>query len=240
MPRPVSIVTVTYDTLFFVRLLVDKVREFIGNRSYEIVVVDRGSRDGTRAWLSTQLDVRVITARQWKRSRHGHAEAAEAGVRTARYETIALLDSDAHPMDPDWLECTADRLDAIFHGRHRGNPYGWYIHPHFMVFHKADLGDRVVLRKVRGHDADTGEEATIRMLDEGLRVLGYPLEFCSRFAVGHAHFPTVAAGVFHAWYGTRVVKDCETVGRETGGAVTRASYLDPLQDLLRSAYALSY
>ena len=30
MPRPVSIVTVTYDGYFFNRLLVEKVREFIG------------------------------------------------------------------------------------------------------------------------------------------------------------------------------------------------------------------
>jgi hypothetical protein len=71
-------------------------------------------------------------------------------------------------------------------------------------------------------------------------VVAYPLEFCERFAVGHPHFPTVTAGVFHAWYGTRLRKDIRTVGRETNEAVTDANYLDPLQTRLRQVYGLDY
>jgi CTP:molybdopterin cytidylyltransferase MocA len=245
MLRPVSIVTVTYDTLFFVRLLVEKVREFVGDRAYEIIVVDRGSRDGTRAWLGGQNDVRILTARSGRKG-HGHGEAAESGAQLANHDNIVLLDSDAHPVEPGWLELTADRLDAhdrlagaVFHGNHEGNPHGWYIHPHFMVFRKADLDHHVVLRKVR-RTFDTGEEATVRLLEAGLGVIGYPLAFCDRFSVGHPHFPTVAAGVFHAWYGTRVAKEMRAVGRETQGAVTDASYLEPLQQRLRDAYRLDY
>jgi len=246
MLRPVSIVTVTYDGLFFVRLLVEKVREFVGPRDYEIIVVDRGSRDGTRAWLGAQPDVRVLSSRQW-RARHGHGEAAEAGARRAKHEAIVLLDSDAHPVAGDWLEQTADRLDehtrlagAEFRDTHRGNPYGRYIHPYFMAFFKADLGRHVVLRKVRGHDTDTGEEATIRMLDAGLGVVGYPMEFCARFSVGHPRVPTVSAGVFHAWYVTRLAKESAAVARETEGAITRENYLEPLVARLRETYQLDY
>ena len=68
MIKPVSIVTVSYDTFFFVRLLVEKVRETIGARAYEIVVVDRGSRDGTREWLERQPDVRVLDAPSERRA----------------------------------------------------------------------------------------------------------------------------------------------------------------------------
>lgn len=246
MLRPVSIVTVSYDTIFFVRLLVEKVREFVGARAYEIIVVDRGSRDGTREWLSMQADVRVLNAKRSRRG-HGHGEAAEFGVANAHYDHVVLLDSDAHPMAPTWLELTADKLDAqqrlfggIFRGKHRANPYGWYIHPHLMAFHKADLGGNITLRKVRGQDLDTGEAATVRLLDAGLGVIGYPLEFCAAFAVGHPHFPTVTAGVFHAWYGTRLGKDARTVGEETDGAVTDANYLEPLQARLRQSYGLDY
>lgn len=246
MARPVSIVTVSYDTVFFVRLLVEKVREFIGSRSYEVIVVDRGSRDGTREWLSEQSDVRLITAKSNRRG-HGHGEAAECGVEKARYDHIVLLDSDAHPFESCWLQLTVDKLDAhnrlaggIFRGLHKANPHGWYIHPHFMAFHKADLGGNILLRKTRGKDLDTGEAATIRLLDAGLGIIGYPLEFCPRFAVGHSHFPTVTAGVFHAWYGTRLGKEIQTVGRETDGAVTDATYLYPLQARLREAYGLNY
>lgn len=243
--RPVSIVTVAYDSLFWVRLLVEKVREFIGPRDYEIIAVDRGSRDGTREWLSRQPDVRVLRVRQWRR--HAHGEAAESAVRRAKYPYIVLLDSDAHPIAPCWLELTVDRLDestrltgAEFVDRHRGNPYGSFIHPHFMAFCQSDLGRHVVLRKVRGHDTDTGEEATIRLRDAGLGVLGHPIEFCADFSVGHPRVPTVSADVFHAWYVTRLAKDAETVARETDGAVTRETYLEPLQALLRRTYGLDY
>ncbi|MEP6811296.1 MAG: glycosyltransferase, partial [Chthoniobacterales bacterium] len=109
--RPVSVVTVTYDTFFFLRLLVEKVREFIGERAYEIIVVDRGSRDGTLEWCAKQADVRVVSVPQ-KRADHEHGKAAERGVRAARYEIIAFLDSDAHPIDRSWLTATADRLDS--------------------------------------------------------------------------------------------------------------------------------
>jgi glycosyltransferase involved in cell wall biosynthesis len=246
MTKPVSIVTVSYDTFFFLRLLVEKVRELIGARAYEVVVVDRGSRDGTREWLERQSDVRVLGAEANRRG-HGHGEAAELGVANARYEHVVLLDSDAHPIDRAWLTLTVDRLDdhhrlagGVFHGMHKANPHGWYIHPHFMAFHKADLGNGITLRKAPGQDLDTGEVATIRLLDAGLGILGYPIEFCAGFDIGHPHFPTVTAGVFHAWYGTRLRKDIRAVHAETNGAVTEENYLDPLQKRLRQVYALDY
>jgi glycosyltransferase involved in cell wall biosynthesis len=237
---------VSYDTFFFVRLLVEKVREQIGSRSYELIVVDRGSRDGTREWLGAQPDVRVLTAKPNRRG-HGHGDAAEFGAAEARYDHIVLLDSDAHPVAPTWLELTVDKLDAhhrlaggIFHRIHRTNRHGWYIHPHFMAFHKSDLGQNIALRKVRGQDLDTGEAATIRLLHAGLGVIGYPLEFCASFGVGHPHFPTVTAGVFHAWYGTRLAKEMRTVREETAGAVSDVNYLKPLQARLRQVYHLEY
>src|SRR3954463_7689149 len=148
MAKPVSIVTVSHDTFFFVRLLVEKVREFVGPRPYEIIVVDRGSRDGTREWLRAQPDVRGLSAKPSRRG-HGHGQAAEAGAKNARHQHVVLLDSDAHPIDPMWLSLTADKLDAhhrlagaIFRGKHKANPHGWYVHPHFMAFHKADLMEK--------------------------------------------------------------------------------------------------
>ena len=249
----VSIITVANDGYLFVRLLVEKVRAFAGPRDYEIIVVDRGSRDGSRAWLKAQPDVRVVRYRQWPWARdHQHGEAAEKGIRKARHDRIVLLDSDAHPVDATWLAHSVDRLDAhhrlagaVFRSKHRGNPHGWYIHPHFMAFFKSDLATPrrdglVVLRKLRGEDTDTGEEATMRMLDAGLGIVGHEIALCTPFDVGHPNVPTVAGGVFHAWYVTRLAKDEAGVAAETNGAVTRAKYLEPLLARLRAVYALSY
>jgi glycosyltransferase involved in cell wall biosynthesis len=244
----VSIVTVANDGYLFIRLLVEKVRALVGARDYEIVVVDRGSRDGSRAWLKAQPDVRVVRYRQWFWTRgHRHGEAAEAGMSKARFDRIVLLDSDAHPVAPDWLERSVDRLDAhhrlagaVFRSKHRGNPHGWYIHPHFMAFFKSDLGQLVVLRKLRGEDTDTGEEATLRVLAAGRGIVGHEIELCRPFDVGHPSVPTVAGGVFHAWYVTRLAKNEAEVAAETNGAVTRARYLEPLIARLRAHYSLSY
>jgi hypothetical protein len=245
-PRPVSIVTVVNGGFFFVRLLVEKVREFTVDRPYEIIAVDRGSRDGISPWLRAQPDVRVVRHRQW-RARHDHAEAAETGVRAARHRVVVLLDSDAHPVSPNWLCDSVDCLNekrrlagAIFRDPHRGNPHGWYIHPHFMAFFASDLGGLIMLRKLRGHDTDTGEEATLRVLGAGLEVAGHPIEFCERFAVGHPRVPTISGGVFHAWYVTRLIRKDAAVARETGGAITAKNYLEPLQARLREHYALDY
>jgi len=243
---PVSIVTVTCDSYFFVRLLVEKVREFVGPRDYEIVVVDRGSRDGSRQWLLAQPDVRFLSRRLWFVRGHGHGQAAEAGIRAARHEHVVLLDSDAHPISADWLSGTADKLDrhhrlagAVFRERHRGNPHGWYVHPHFMAFFKSDLGGLIVLRKLRD-ETDTGEESTIRMLAAGHEIIGHAVEFCPRLAVGNPRVPTVAGGVFHARYVTRLLREEAEVVRETGGMVTRANYLEPMQAKLRAHYGLAY
>ena len=243
MLNPVSIVTVSYDTYFFVRLLVEKVREFVGPRGYEIIVVDRGSRDGSVDWLRSQSDVRVYVKRQWRMNRHTHGLAAEAGVRLATFDRIVLLDSDAHPMEKIWLEATVDRLDD--HYRLAGaefckNSYSRYIHPHFMAFFKEDMGRYIVLGKTHGHETDTGEEATQRVLTAGLGVLGYPLVLCTDYAVGHPQIPTMAAGVFHAWYGTRLAKNKASVFRESRGSITVENYLAPLQAKLRVTYQLDY
>jgi hypothetical protein len=242
----VSIISVAHESYFFVRLLVERVRELVGPRQYEIIVVDRGSRDGTRAWLRGQSDVRLITRRQWWR-RNDHGEAAEAGARNACYDRIVLLDSDAHPVHADWLRNSVDQLDnhrriagAIFRSPHLGNPHGWYVHPHFMAFFKADLNRLIVLRKTKGNDTDTGEESTLRMLAAGREVIGHEISRCERFAVGHPYFPTVAGGVFHAWYVTRLIKNEAAVVAETNGAVTRANYLEPLTARMREQYRLDY
>ena len=257
-PRAVSIVTVSYDTLFFVRLLVEKVREFIGPRTYEIIVVDRGSRDGTLEWCAQQPEVRIISVPQ-NNAPHNHGEAAEEGVCAAAHEIIAFMDSDAHPIGPDWLNRTADKLNEQcrlagpkYVGHHAGNPFGWYVHPHFMVFHKSDLDGDIILRKLRGETTDTGEESTIRLLEKGREIAALPLESCPSlsanhpraryacFSFGHPHFPTIGADVFHAWYGTRLEKDVADVGTETAGAITPDNYQQPLIQRLREFYQLDF
>lgn len=242
--RPVSIVTVTRDGLFFTRLLTERVRATVRDRPYEIIVVDQGSRDGTVAWAKAQPDIHLLMRRHWlRRAGHRHDEAAEKGARAARHEHIVLLASDAFPMTEDWLARSVDLIDdtrpiagALFPSRHRDNPRGWYIHPHFMAFRKRDLGTLVVLRRPADHATDAGEEATLRVLAAGGELVGHDIDFCPEFDVGHPHLPTIAGGIVQSWYASRLLHDEAEVLRETAGRISRARYLDPLMARLKAAY----
>ena len=86
-----------------------------------------------------------------------------------------------------------------------------------MAFRQDDLGGLIVLRKLRGEATDTGEEATLRVLAAGRQVIGHEIGFCARFDVGHRHVPTVAGGVFHAWYVSRLLHgEAEVISRDRG------------------------
>ena len=105
---------------------------------------------------------------------------------------------------------------------------------------------------MRGGNTDTGDEATFRLLERGKKIEALPLESCPalspehpyaayrRFSFGHPHFPTIGAGVFHAWYGTRLKKDAKVVGAETAGAISSNAYQGPMMAALREFYSLNY
>lgn len=72
----------------------------------EIVVVDNGSRDGTRALLERFGDsIRIVDE-----PRRGPAAARNAGVRSARCEVIAFTDADC-TVDPGWLLPLVEALE---------------------------------------------------------------------------------------------------------------------------------
>ena len=98
------------------------------------------------------------------------------------------------------------------------------------------------MRRIRGHTTDISEEATIRLLDAGMGVIGYPIERCPQFAFRELGIPTKSGGIFHAWHVTRLLKESEarTFYRESRGKITRENYLLPLLGSLRRAYNLSY
>src|SRR5207302_11495073 len=102
-----------------------------------------------------------------------------------------------------------------------------------MVFRRSDLRGLIELRKLQGEDTDTGEESTIRVLAAGRKIIKMPIERSERHAFGHPGLPTVAGGVFHAWYVTRLEKNEAEVLRETNGVISVESYLRPMQRKLR-------
>jgi GT2 family glycosyltransferase len=74
----------------------------------EVIVVDDGSTDGSLALLADRFPhVRVLALG----SNGGFARAANAGLRAASAEAVALVNTDV-VLAPDWLECALAALRA--------------------------------------------------------------------------------------------------------------------------------
>ena len=56
----VSIIMVTYNQLDYTKVCVQSIRENVAAGTYEMIVVDNQSEDGTRAWLKEQPDMKCV------------------------------------------------------------------------------------------------------------------------------------------------------------------------------------
>ena len=107
MPTPpapaVSIVIPVLDRLEFTKQCLDRIQRNTGDvPSYEVIIVDNGSSDGTEAWCTE-------ACRAWTRLRYhrnptnlGFARANNLGAAVARGTHLLFLNNDTLPQ-PGWL-----------------------------------------------------------------------------------------------------------------------------------------
>ncbi|MEO8083334.1 MAG: glycosyltransferase family 2 protein [Ardenticatenales bacterium] len=75
--------------------------------SFETIVVDNGSTDGTRDLLAAYPSVRPL----WLPRNIGFAGAVNAGIQAARSDVLVLLNNDTE-VEPDWLGALVAALDG--------------------------------------------------------------------------------------------------------------------------------
>jgi glycosyltransferase involved in cell wall biosynthesis len=176
--------------------VIDEVREALGNRLLEILVVDTDSRDRTRE-VATAKGARVIVE-----PRRGYGQAYKTGFREARGTYIATLDADlTYPADrlPDFLDAlesgradfvSGDRMSHLdrgaMSGMHRiGNAI---LNAGVRVLFRASVRDsqsgmwafrREILPRLRlAHDGMAfSEELKIEVIRAGFRFLEIPVEY---------------------------------------------------------------
>src|SRR4051812_6017095 len=86
-----SVVVPTYNRLYLLSRALETVCAQT-HADFEIIIVDDGSTDGTREWLASHgapVPVRVL-----EQSNRGPGAARNLGIREARGDYIAFLDSD--------------------------------------------------------------------------------------------------------------------------------------------------
>ena len=109
-PPSVSVVIPVKNESGNIGPLVDEIAAALGDRSFEVVVVDDGSRDATDAEL-----IALQKDRPWLRHlKHvvscGQSAALRSGVAYARAEVIATLDGDGQN-DPKYLPALLGALN---------------------------------------------------------------------------------------------------------------------------------
>lgn len=93
-----SIVILNKDLLIYTKQLIESIRQYTERGSYEIIVVDNGSQDGSVEWLQQQNDVRLIANKE----NAGFPKGCNQGMEIARGQEILLLNNDT-VVTTNWL-----------------------------------------------------------------------------------------------------------------------------------------
>lgn len=94
-----SIIILTYDNLKYSKLCIESIRKYTKKNTYEIIVVDNNSRDGTVQWLKEQNDLKVI----YNSNNMGFPKGCNQGIEIAKGENILLLNNDV-VVTYSWLD----------------------------------------------------------------------------------------------------------------------------------------
>jgi GT2 family glycosyltransferase len=183
MPPILTVLTATLDR----RELLGRLLESLGNQdapedSFDIVVVDNGSRDGTWEWLQRLSIPNLRVLREEKR---GAAAARNRGLREAQGERVLFLDDDMEPA-PDLVRRHLDAHqfapEASFLGLIE---FPWKEHPEPLLRYLAQIqapalfpfrdGEPVPFMHYYTAHVSSPREALERVggFDEGLGPYGY-------------------------------------------------------------------
>lgn len=86
-----SFVILTYNQLEYTKVCIESIRNYCNKNTYEIIVVDNHSTDGTVEWLKMQQDIKVI----YNNENKGFPKGCNQGIEIAEKDNdIMLLNND--------------------------------------------------------------------------------------------------------------------------------------------------
>ena len=227
----ISICIVTYNSLFYNRLAVEKIREFTRVVDYEILFYDNGSTDGSVEWLGEQDDVTLFRG---KNNDLKHGKALDFLVRRARFPITCTLCSDAFPVSPEWLTPAMylDEKIGLAGIRKPSNRLTNYVCPSYL------FGWTEWIKRYSFIDNwpkwDTGEKLAKDLLDKGLEVKTWNSTMVDIVDQIRSKKCDYNGWVWHSWFSTRqkVVPNSQ-LECELG-------YDEIMKNILRERYNLDY
>ncbi len=85
-----SIVILTINQLEYTQQCLDSIRQFTSPGTYEIIIVDNASNDGTQDWLVKQSDLKVVLNSE----NFGFPKGCNQGIEIATGDAVLLLNND--------------------------------------------------------------------------------------------------------------------------------------------------
>ncbi|MCB2356992.1 glycosyltransferase [Clostridium estertheticum] len=98
--RKTSIIILTYNNLIYNHICIDSIRKYTKENTYEIIVVDNNSSDGTREWLKEQKDIKVILNDE----NVGFPKGCNIGIAASDKENDILFLNNDTVVTPRWLD----------------------------------------------------------------------------------------------------------------------------------------
>jgi glycosyltransferase involved in cell wall biosynthesis len=204
IPGGVTIVTVNWNSVNYLRVLLSAVERFTTNCDVRVIVVDNASVDESREFLRSRPGVRVIRL-PWN---FGHPSALDVAFLMSETEFVIALDVDAFPIRGDWLDRLLDplRSGSTISGARLNRSY---VHPCCLAMRLerfVRLGHSFRSTYVPRHYRDgvlidaSGDVGEIMSARDGGPL--HFLEVSSQFGPGDVG--TVFGGViYHNFYSTR-------------------------------------
>jgi glycosyltransferase involved in cell wall biosynthesis len=233
VPSEATVVVVSWNSLPFLKVTLDAVRR-LSPSSTRILVVDNGSRDGSRPYLKRREDVQSLLLP----ANLGHETAMDLGFLRARTEFVVALDVDAFPITSDWLSQLIRPLRDGYRvsGAHH---LRFYVHPCCMAMRLKDFvhGDHTFLARRSGHFKRSLEQTEVTGWDTGelISLKESPaLYFFDRTEVrGPGALGTVFGDlVYHNFYSTRHLLEADP-DKATLDDISRREALDAWSDSTR-------
>lgn len=94
-----SIIILTHNNLAYTKLCIKSIREYTKIGTFELIIIDNASTDGTVEWLKQQNDIKYIL----NEKNNGFAGGCNQGIKMAVGTEILLLNNDTIVV-PGWLE----------------------------------------------------------------------------------------------------------------------------------------
>lgn len=95
-----SIIILTYNNLNYNRICLESIKKYTTPGSYEIIIVDNNSSDGTREWLKEQTDIKLILNDE----NLGFPKGCNLGIGIAETDNDILVLNNDTKVTPRWLD----------------------------------------------------------------------------------------------------------------------------------------